>query len=407
MTGDIVSADQQSEIVRRLAEFQRSSAPPEPYWVWNTSSAIVPIYGVLGIDGPHSTYNPSTSAGEKRLKNHDYLHFDGSAPDPDSHSGGKWCVVVRRAPIGKSMQCEVHGVVPTRVYINGADDQYCDVVEGHTDGDYTCYLGTGATGAQILRRENAESGAGTVVWAIVRLGNHTGPITGQLKTSLTPGGTAEMYLTKPDGTIIDESTPLTVTVKDTIGDKRSIGKDDRSAGGAVVLAEVLADGTVAIVDIQQQAKRCSAILAADAGPGVSVNVDNVVPLDGGMSPVNSSSDTLSAAMPPAARALDNAVCVIEWDETTDTWKIDGGYLHQQAKRIRGTLGGALSTTTASQTVSSPTSIDGGQVPSGTLTAHNVYTTAGFEGDSGGVCAAEWNETTDRYEFYDVECPAPA
>jgi len=73
---------------------------------------------------------------------------------------------------GQIADFAVSGVVPTRVYVNGADDQYCDIIEGETDGDYTCYLGTGATGARILWRENAGSGAGTVVWAIVRLGNH-------------------------------------------------------------------------------------------------------------------------------------------------------------------------------------------------------------------------------------------
>jgi len=77
----------------------------------------------------------------------------------------------------------------------------------------------------------------------------------------------------------------------------------------------------------------------------------------------------------------------------------------QAKLISGTLGGALTTTTASQTISSPVSMDGGQVPSGTVTGYNVYTTAGFEGDSGGRCVAAWNEGTDHYEFIDVECPA--
>lgn len=76
---------------------------------------------------------------------------------------------------------------------------------------------------------------------------------------------------------------------------------------------------------------------------------------------------------------------------------------QQAKRIRGTLGGALTTSTASQTISSPVAMDGGQVPSGTITGYNVYTTKGHAGPSGGVCAAEWNESTDHYEFYDVEC----
>jgi|GEM_PF-6052658 len=153
----------------------------------------------------------------------------------------------------------------------------------------------------------------------------------------------------------------------------------------------------------ERAKRCSAILTADAGPGASVNVDNVVPLDGGLSPLSdpdSTSETISATMPAAARALDNATCVIEWDEHNDAWKIHR--VHEQARMIRGTLSADLDTTDTSITISNPTSMDGGQVPTGTLTGYNVFD---WEGDSGGVVILVWNETTDHYEMVQVECPA--
>ncbi|MFA5752626.1 MAG: hypothetical protein WC910_06125 [Bacteroidales bacterium] len=151
-----------------------------------------------------------------------------------------------------------------------------------------------------------------------------------LKESLTPGGTATAYLTEPDGTIIDESTPLVVTVTDTIGDKRAVGKDDRSAGGAIGLAEVLADGTVAIQNIHQQAKRCKCQID-DAGgieaTDASINVDNVTPTDGGQSPVASSSTDLTVyiQLNPSNSGgftgADNTVCYIEWHEDDDKWYI--------------------------------------------------------------------------------------
>lgn len=393
--GDPITADLMNAVIDALnthpAQFVPDDLDVLP--LRNISNNTVPRYGVLGLGDP--VWGPDQDLPEFLRR----PTLSGHQPHYELHKG-RWGVALVETDDGQIADFAVSGVVPTRVYVNGADDQYCDIIEGKTDGDYTCYLGTGSTGAQILWREGGS--AGTVEWAIVRLGNHTGPIPFQLKTSLTPGGTAWAYLTEPDGTIIDESTPLTVTVTDTIGDKRAVGKDDAGGGdGALGLAEVLSDGTVAIQWVHQQAKRCSAILTADAGPGASVNVDNVVPLDGGMSPVTSSSATLSCTMPPAARALDNATCVIEWDENGDAWKIV--QVHEQARSIRGTLGGAMTAgSTTSQTISSPVSCDGGQVPSGTLTGYNVFD---WDADSGGVVALLWNEATDHYEMWQVECPA--
>ena len=136
-----------------------------------------------------------------------------------------------------------------------------------------------------------------------------------LKESLTPGGTATAYLTTPDGTIIDESTPLVVTVTDTIGDKRAVGKDDRSAGGALGLAEVLSDGTVAIVNIHQQALLIKATAKA-AISGSTGTVDNVTVRDRGMSPVAESSTELSVNNPLNYYVADDGVCLLEWNESS-------------------------------------------------------------------------------------------
>ena len=281
---------------------------------------------------------------------------------------------------------------------NDGDGEYVQDISVYKVRDTLKNSGAVAGSIVLCRPIGSENGT---VWEIVLC---PGPTPFMLKTSLTPGGTADAYPTEPDGTILNEAWYITVT--DTIGDKRARGKDDVAEGdgpGALGLAEVLGDGTVAIVEIQQQTKRCSAALTADAGPGASVTVDTVVPLDGGQNPVNDSTSATiaSCVMPAADRALDNAACIIEWNETADTWKIT--WVHNQTRSIRGTLGAALvSGTTTNVSITSPVSCDGGQVPSGTVTVYNIFD---WDADSGGECWALWNETTDHYELVQVECPA--
>jgi hypothetical protein len=161
----------------------------------------------------------------------------------------------------------------------------------------------------------------------VRLGNKTGPIPFQLKTSLTPGGTATAYLTEPDGTIIDESTPLVVTVTDTIGDKRAIGKDDRSAGGALGLAEVLADGTVAIVELQANALLIRGLATAaveDDDPTFMIdNIEILVPSGGLVADQvhpTSTASTMTIYNRPALALDEDAEVVAEWNEATLHWE---------------------------------------------------------------------------------------
>jgi hypothetical protein len=330
-TGDVITAAAFNAIIARLAELDRPQETLPKTFARNDTGADVPQYGVMGIGGPTATYTPGTTAGSNRWKLHWQLNIVGETPDPDTHKG-KWCVALGRIKSGKPGEVKASGMVQVRVYVNGADDQYCDIIEGETDGDYTCYLGTGPSGSRILWREDEGSGAGTVVWALVRLGFTTGPIPFMLKESLTPGGTADAYVCKPDGTIIDESTPWTIEVTDTIGDKRAVGKDDAGAGndGALGLAEVLGDGTAAIKQIHQRAKRCKCQID-DAG-GIeatdsSINVDNVTPTDGGMSPVTSSSSDLTVyiQLNPSSSGgfsgADNTVCYIEWHEDDDKWYI--------------------------------------------------------------------------------------
>ena len=242
--GDPILADDFVKLIH-LASEKSLSAIPRKVMVYNASGVNVGLGGILGIDQPMAQYLPSVSVPQF-IHPHE-VNLQGVAPTVADHLG-KWVVPLQPINDERDGDCVADGIARVRVYVNGADDAYCDVDAGHSDGDYTCYLGTGASGAQILWRENEGSGAETVVWAIVRLGKATGPIPFMLKTSLTLGGTADAYPTEPDGTII--STSLYITVTDTIGDKRAIGKDDRAAGGALGLAEVLGDGTLAIIELQ-------------------------------------------------------------------------------------------------------------------------------------------------------------
>lgn len=184
----------------------------------NMSGALVPTYGIVGLNGP--LYGPSDNLAE--FKN--VTPLEGVEPDAEDHKGGKWGVMLEMAGDGAIGRCCFSGVVPTRVYVNGVDDQYCDVIEAETVGEgeeaETCYLGTGSTGAQILWRENAGSGEGTVVWAIVRLGNETKPCAAQFglaagnnwirdddsKThSFTPAHPATGIILSPELTVEEEN----------------------------------------------------------------------------------------------------------------------------------------------------------------------------------------------------------
>ena len=225
-----------------------------------------------------------------------------------------------------------------------------------------------------------------------------------LYDDVAPGGNGQAY--PVDSSMAADTGGTKVTVYSTFpGTYRGLGTNHTGftpSPAAMIWTAMGTDGHEHIVSGVGQAKKCTAALTADASPGGSVTVDTVVSIDGGQLPVaNSTSATIaSCGMPADASALDNAPCIIEWDETNDTWKIT--WVHQRAKQIRGTLSAAMAAGDASQTISTPVSCDGGQVPSGTFTGYNVF---GHAGDSGGEVFLVWNENTDHYEIIQCECPA--
>lgn len=87
---------------------------------------------------------------------------------------------------------------------------------------------------------------------------------------------------------------------------------------ARVLAATMPDGKLHIVGGKGMAKMCYCTAKISSGNTLSV-VDNVVPMDGGHSPVASSSEelTLSAS---EWETDDNAGGIIVWDENSDAWR---------------------------------------------------------------------------------------
>ena len=141
-----------------------------------------------------------------------------------------------------------------------------------------------------------------------------------LKESLTPGSTdPKAYPTDSTGTILDATWYMEVT--DLSGDLRAIGKDDVASGdGAKGLVEVLGDGTLAIVRIQQRAKMCYCKAKIAAG-NIPSTVDNVAPMDGGQNPVDSTADDVTLSVSATGwETDDNANGIIAWDETNDAWR---------------------------------------------------------------------------------------
>ncbi len=133
--------------------------------VYNNSTSDVYVGQILGIGGP--LYTPTENENDFQYD----PSLTGVEPNVENDKG-RFAVAIepiRADAIGK---CAVSGVTPARVYVSNADDEFCDVIEAETVDDETVYLGTGGSGARILWREDAGDGEGTIVWAIVRLGDN-------------------------------------------------------------------------------------------------------------------------------------------------------------------------------------------------------------------------------------------
>ncbi len=184
-------------------------------------------YGVLGIDGP--LYTPTEN--ETEFKN--LTPLTGVEPSVASHAGGKWCVLLEPVANEKIGRACLAGVVPVRVYVNGAADEFIDVIAAETVGGETTYLGTGASGAKIIWLEDDTEE--TIVWALVHLSSGSGGIgnemcIGILDASLEQGGSATVSVWEGGEDTGDNITAYDWLMKE--------GTEDIAAGKKVICAKI-------------------------------------------------------------------------------------------------------------------------------------------------------------------------
>jgi len=145
----------------------------------------------------------------------------------------------------------------------------------------------------------------------------------ELKTSITPGGSATGWVLSWDSDLNDFSDPpydetedTTITVYDPQNRHRSLGYDNTASGerGAIVYV----DSNNAVVAGIQQARmiRCQAKIAS--GNTLSI-VDHVAPMDSGQSPVAEATTELTLSA--SGWETDNdAWGIATWDEVAAAYR---------------------------------------------------------------------------------------
>jgi hypothetical protein len=163
-----------------------SSAKRQPciFDVQNNTGDNLNWLAVIGLDDV--VFTPQNNLDGFRHK----PMFKGVYPTVAKHLG-KWGVIVSPCPVDGIEATVVAGVTPVRVYVNSTDDKFCDIIAKKTVSGEDCYLGTGASGAQILWLDPTATGS-TIGWAIVRLGQGSGTSTQwfQLVRGACAGGNA-------------------------------------------------------------------------------------------------------------------------------------------------------------------------------------------------------------------------
>jgi len=311
--------------------------------VHNTTAQDFTVGQILGTDDP--LFTPT--------ENLDSFRFDpslkGETPSLSSHLG-KFAVLIEPIPHDCVGKCVISGLAAARIYVNGVADQYCDVIAKKTVSSEDCYLGTGGSGAKILWRDNAGSGHGTIVWAVVRLGESSGLLPLILYDDAIPGGTSiQAWPVKADLTA--DTSADKVTIKNTHpGNFRGYGSN-HSGFDATTAARVWCakdnNGDWQIVSGKGLAKRCKAT-AKGAISGSSGTVDNVTACDDGQCPTASASGELSVSNPWNYYLADDAQCeltqsgstyditnVVRVAETFDTEnQVSGVTLQHKYREIR-------------------------------------------------------------------------
>lgn len=348
--------------IRNLTDWDQSV-----FRVKNNTGYDLASYDPVGLDGP--IFDPNDGGEPELLCQTSQL---GVEPTVADHAGGKWGVMLEAAPDDKIGRCCLAGVVPVRVYVNATTDKYADVIASQTVSGETVYLGTGATGAQILWLDPTAT-AETIGWAIVRLGGSTAPQCYNANASAAPAygiaavtgvhGTLPNVLPQVDkpsstyrkdylviaGTEIPGSgtgayQPDGEMVKALYGSgtpavgelwgptegqwylsKGSTGNGDanttytRADWGVVVTGIYDATAKILMGRVVTNGRARMCLCSAKIASGHTLEtVDGITSMDGGWCPVAASTDTLSVAS--GFETDDNAAGVIVYDENSNNWR---------------------------------------------------------------------------------------
>lgn len=162
----------------RAEQARRLSGGLSPYaqalpivTVRNNSGEDLPRFAALGIDGvmfPPSTY-PEDGADQEFFAR---VCLAGAAPVRADHAG---LFVLLLEPIadGESGRATMSGVLPAKITVDDADDQYADVQDFDAGDTDTWLLKSGRTGAARILYKAAGTGPG--IEALLDLGRGTGP----------------------------------------------------------------------------------------------------------------------------------------------------------------------------------------------------------------------------------------
>ena len=145
--------------------------------ILNTTSATIPVWGVLEVSG---VVNDPTKGSSAAAQWHDTPVIKGTTPT--GSTAAKFVIVVEPIKAGKIGRAAIDGVVQCKLDIKAASDLFASPQASATS------LKTGQSGeAAILWKEN---GTGSDKWGLVRIGNVRSLVRGTFTGSWAKGATA-------------------------------------------------------------------------------------------------------------------------------------------------------------------------------------------------------------------------
>ncbi len=119
----------------------------------------------------------------------------------------------------------------------------------------------------------------------------------------------------------------------------------------------------------------------------------------------SSSDTQEVFNPDSWEGSSGDGCRFEFNRSSSQFELYAIHNTDLDKRYTGFLTGVMSTGTSFISVDNISRITGPELFSSSSDTQTVFNTHGWEGDNNGFARFEWNQATDQYEFYAIDCPS--